>query len=608
MRGRDYYLYNGLGAGNIGDEAMLEGWLQLHPLRPDDLVEVDGPFSAAVTFRHPEVSFVSPEPESARRGRLEGAGRALLLGDTPVTDQLGLDWPLRYHAPALAACAEAGVPVHAVGVGVDRLSDPEGVKIFRAHHSRIASWTVRTNSCRAALEASGVSPSAIRVAADLAWLLTPRPEDVLWASEHLRRLGLDLARPLVGVSLVNEIWGTDPERPARLARLLARVGEETGAHVLLVCNETRPGPYFDSACAQAVAARLPGGATILPPEPLAPSQMAGVLRCCSFVLAQRYHVALLAMLAGVPAAVFARGQKVAGLAEDAGTPIIGDVAATDPDGAAGAAVRAFFSAEELAARQRVAAAAAGMKALYTGSFAGHVAPARPQLATLDELISGPFRAFMRKLNAFAAVFGLREMHTQSKVWEYPWIWFHALLPEPWEGRTVVDVGSELSPMPWLLALLGAEVTLVEATDEHVPAWERVREALGVKVTWRIIRGDELPLPDGSQDGVTSFSTIRNRPDKRRAIDEVARILKPGGLFALSFDVCEEGMGMAFPAWNGKALTFAEFEEIVWAHPGFSVAGPPAWNLDDVPAFLNWHRTTAPHHNYVVGAAALKRRT
>jgi hypothetical protein len=65
--------------------------------------------------------------------------------------------------------------------------------------------------------------------------------------------------------------------------------------------------------------------------------------------------------------------------------------------------------------------------------------------------------------------------------------------------------------------------------------------------------------------------------------------------------------MAFPAWNGEALTLREFEEVVWAHPAFEVPGPASWNLEDVPAFLHWHRTTAPHHTYVVGAAALRRR-
>lgn len=226
------------------------------------------------------------------------------------------------------------------------------------------------------------------------------------------------------------------------------------------------------------------------------------------------------------------------------------------------------------------------------------------LASLTELESTRFRTFMRWLNGFAGPLGLRTFETWSKVWEYPWLWFHALSRRRWEGAGLVDLGSELSPMPWVLATLGARVTLIETDAQFVPLWTRLRDALRVDVSWKIVDSEKLPIETGSADAVTSLSVIEHQPDKAAAVAEAARVLRPGGVFALSYDICEPELGMTFPEWNGRALTLAEFERDVWSCPAFGRSSPPVWNREDVAPFHAWHRTTAPHHNYVVGAAVL----
>jgi hypothetical protein len=84
------------------------------------------------------------------------------------------------------------------------------------------------------------------------------------------------------------------------------------------------------------------------------------------------------------------------------------------------------------------------------------------------------------------------------------------------------------------------------------------------------------------------------------------VLKPGGTFGISFDICEPALGMTFPDWNGRALTMAEFESAIWLQPAFGQKTAPDWNREDIEPFLRWHRQTAPHHNYVTGAALLRK--
>jgi len=231
----------------------------------------------------------------------------------------------------------------------------------------------------------------------------------------------------------------------------------------------------------------------------------------------------------------------------------------------------------------------------------------PSLSSIKELSSTMFRDFMTTLNCFSKRLGLRQFTNWSKIWEYPWLWFNGLECIDWANIKLLDLGSELSPMAWFLASLGAKVTLIEADDQWVHSWEEVRKNTGLYVNWYITREERLPFADNAFDVVTSFSVIEHQDDKHLAIDEITRVLKPKGMFAMSFDICEPDMGMIFPEWNGKALTMKEFEELVWENPAFDNGGKkPQWNVDDCAEFIKWHLQSAPYHNYVVGAAILRK--
>lgn len=230
-----------------------------------------------------------------------------------------------------------------------------------------------------------------------------------------------------------------------------------------------------------------------------------------------------------------------------------------------------------------------------------------RLASVEELRSHRFRAFMAWINGFARVHGLRVNTAWSKVWEYPWTWQY-LGDLPFSRLSILDIGPELSPMPWFFASLEASVTLVETDRAYEKQWRELREKNGFDVRADWATGPVLPLGDETFDLVTSYSVIEHIDDKETAISEAIRVLKPGGLLCLTFDVCEPSRGMTFPEWNGRAIDMETFDRLVWRRGDLEPLHPPAeWNTEDIDSFLEWHRNVAEHHNYVVGAAVLRKK-
>lgn len=229
-----------------------------------------------------------------------------------------------------------------------------------------------------------------------------------------------------------------------------------------------------------------------------------------------------------------------------------------------------------------------------------------QLARLDELRHPRFTGTMGEINQTARKGGLREYTTYSRVWEYPWLWLQ-LEPLKGQGLTLLDIGTELSPFPWFLAAQGFKVTVSDVTARHWPMWDKASRLLDVPVRKRVLDALALDLPTSSIDVYLSVSVIEHLPLKAQAILEAARVLRPGGLLVMTFDISEPDLAMSFPEWNGRALTMAEFDGLFrnspWFEPGLDQL---PWNTDSILAYLSWHQTTAPHHEYVTGAAVVRR--
>lgn len=134
------------------------------------------------------------------------------------------------------------------------------------------------------------------------------------------------------------------------------------------------------------------------------------------------------------------------------------------------------------------------------------------------------------------------LHTWSRLWEYPYVYHHLRKikeKNPGQILKAVDFGSGVTFFPFSVAQLGYDVTCGDIDPlvvSDIPRAAQVVPHSPGQVSAVLIQNDVLPVESSSQDVVYCISVLEHIPQYEAAIQEIHRILKPGGRFILTFDI------------------------------------------------------------------------
>ncbi|MDG1678948.1 MAG: bifunctional 2-polyprenyl-6-hydroxyphenol methylase/3-demethylubiquinol 3-O-methyltransferase UbiG [Tateyamaria sp.] len=107
-------------------------------------------------------------------------------------------------------------------------------------------------------------------------------------------------------------------------------------------------------------------------------------------------------------------------------------------------------------------------------------------------------------------------------------WFDKLTD--WQGKSVLDLGCAGGFMAEALAHKGARVSGIDPAQDAIQAAKHHAKTSNLDVTYNVGVGEHMPYSDDTFDIVICVDVLEHVRDLSQVLAEVARVLKPGGLF------------------------------------------------------------------------------
>lgn len=198
-------------------------------------------------------------------------------------------------------------------------------------------------------------------------------------------------------------------------------------------------------------------------------------------------------------------------------------------------------------------------------------------------------------------------HPWFLYWEAYWVMAHG--PKLSAQDKVLDAGGTASLFSYYLASRGAEIFSVDKNEKLLAAGELTSRAMNWNLKSYCMDMTDLQFDDSYFDHAYSICVLEHldAESRQRALDEIARVLKPGGILAITFDYGAPGVSLADTGKNYEPQNLIQTPDDVSRHFLSSIYFEPIGNsefLDNGKTYLAWPGD--PSKKYTFGALFLRR--
>jgi SAM-dependent methyltransferase len=199
------------------------------------------------------------------------------------------------------------------------------------------------------------------------------------------------------------------------------------------------------------------------------------------------------------------------------------------------------------------------------------------------------------------------MHPWFLYWEAYWAMTHGPTLSP--GSRCLEAGGTASLFGYHLASQGSEIRSVNSDRQLVAAGDEVARAMNWNLHNHTMDVTDLEFDNAHFDHAYSIGDLvhRDADGRQRALSEIARVLKPGGMLSLTFDFGAPGVSFGDVEWNYDPINLIRTSDDVRRHflssGHFELVGNTGF-VDNDKRYLVWPGD--PSKRYTFGALFLRK--
>jgi len=293
------FVNGGYGAGNIGDDAILQGLVIATRLSCPDIQIGAISHNPEKSQNETKLTRVWPASIKGTLSAFKWATHIVLGGATLISEKPSISFPIGYCSTLIDLALLMKKPISMLAVGVSNVDTKAAKKLIQSHYAKYLDViTVRSKNDKEIAIGLGMDPSRILVCADAAFAAS-HPESVLYRRPSSVNIGLNL---------VNE---GNAERfgyvDSLIQALLQIKSEYPDCSVTGLCSEVRRHKGFDYELVNEVAVGKLSGTIIS--DYISPVEFMNKLAECLLVITMRMHVLIFCAMTGIPCLPIVREKK-----------------------------------------------------------------------------------------------------------------------------------------------------------------------------------------------------------------------------------------------------------------------------------------------------------